>query len=166
MKKRVFAFLLTIAIVVSACGCQSNQTAETADQLSVFALKNVYVEDINTNEFTKYYEEQSGIHVNWEIASGDASQAFNLKIASGQYPDIFYGFPIGPAEQKLYAKSGILIDLTDYIDKYAPNIKKMFEEKPVIIPGFKMKAVHIASKLLPSSITSEFAYEIQRRKRK
>lgn len=130
MKKRVFAFLLTIAIVVSACGCQSNQTAETADQLSVFALKNVYVEDINTNEFTKYYEEQSGIHVNWEIASGDASQAFNLKIASGQYPDIFYGFPIGPAEQKLYAKSGILIDLTDYIDKYAPNIKKMFEEKP------------------------------------
>ena len=91
MKKRFFAFLLTLALAVSVCGCRNGQTAETADELSVFALKNVYVEDINTNEFTKYYEEQSGIHINWEIASGDASQAFNLKIASGQYPDIFYG---------------------------------------------------------------------------
>ena len=52
----------------------------------------------------------------------------------------------------------------EYVAEY--GINKMFEEKPVIIPGFKMKAVHIASKLLPSSITSEFAYEIQRRKRK
>ena len=52
----------------------------------------------------------------------------------------------------------------EYVAEY--GINKMFEEKPVIIPGFKMKCVHIASKLLPSSIISEFAYEIQRRKRK
>ena len=52
----------------------------------------------------------------------------------------------------------------EYVAEY--GINKMFEEKPVIIPGFKMKFVHVASKLLPSSLTSEFAYEIQRRKRK
>ena len=51
-----------------------------------------------------------------------------------------------------------------YVARYA--IDEMLKNKMLIIPGFKMKAVHIASKLLPSSITSEFAYEIQRRKRK
>ena len=52
----------------------------------------------------------------------------------------------------------------EYIAEYGVN--KMFEENPVIIPGFRMKLVHIASKLLPSSLTSEFAYWIQKRKRK
>lgn len=52
----------------------------------------------------------------------------------------------------------------EYVAEY--GINKMFEEKPVIVPGLKMKFVHLASKLLPSSITSEFAYEIQKRKRK
>ena len=52
----------------------------------------------------------------------------------------------------------------EYVAEYGVN--KLFEEKPVIVPGIKMKLVHLASKLLPSRITSEFAYEIQRRKRK
>lgn len=52
----------------------------------------------------------------------------------------------------------------EYVAEY--GINKMFEERPVIVPGFKMKFVHLVSKLLPSSVTSEFAYEIQRRKRK
>ena len=52
----------------------------------------------------------------------------------------------------------------EYVAEYGVN--KLFEEKTVIVPGIKMKLVHLASKLLPSKITSEFAYEIQRRKRK
>ena len=52
----------------------------------------------------------------------------------------------------------------EYVAEY--GINKMFEEKAVIVPGLKMKLVHLASKILPSSVTSEFAYEIQKRKRK
>lgn len=52
----------------------------------------------------------------------------------------------------------------EYVAEYAIN--KMFEEKLVIIPGWRMKFVHIASKLLPDSITRKFAYEVQRKKRK
>ena len=52
----------------------------------------------------------------------------------------------------------------EYVAEY--GINKMFEEKPVIVPGLKMKLVHLASKILPSGITSELAYVIQKRKRK
>lgn len=52
----------------------------------------------------------------------------------------------------------------EYVAEY--GINKMFEEKAVIVPGLKMKLIHLASKILPDSITREFAYEVQRRKRK
>lgn len=52
----------------------------------------------------------------------------------------------------------------DYVAEY--GINKMFEEKTVIIPGAKMKFIHIASKLLPSSLLSSIAYEVQKKKRK
>ena len=52
----------------------------------------------------------------------------------------------------------------EYVAEY--GINKMFEEKTVIIPGIKMKLIHFASKILPDSVTREFAFEIQRRKRK
>ena len=51
----------------------------------------------------------------------------------------------------------------DYVAEY--GINKMFEEKLVIVPGLKMKFVHLASKLLPSRLMSRMAYTIQKRKR-
>lgn len=52
----------------------------------------------------------------------------------------------------------------EYVAEYGVN--KMFEEKTVIVPGFKMKFVHLASKLFPSIITTNVAYEVQKRKRR
>lgn len=52
----------------------------------------------------------------------------------------------------------------DYIAEY--GINKMFEEKSVIVPGLKMKFVHLASKILPSSLLSNLAFEVQKKKRK
>ena len=52
----------------------------------------------------------------------------------------------------------------EYVAEY--GINKMFEEKLVIVPGLRMKFVHLASKIFPSSITSKVAYEIQKRKRR
>lgn len=52
----------------------------------------------------------------------------------------------------------------DYIAEY--GINKMFEEKAVIVPGVKMKFIHLASKILPSSLMSNLAFEVQKKKRK
>ncbi len=52
----------------------------------------------------------------------------------------------------------------EFVAEY--GINKMFEEKTVIVPGIKMKIVHIASKILPSSLMSNLAYIMQKKKRK
>ena len=52
----------------------------------------------------------------------------------------------------------------EFVAEY--GINKMFEEKTVIVPGIKMKIVHIASKILPSSLMSNMAYIMQKKKRK
>ena len=51
-----------------------------------------------------------------------------------------------------------------FVAEYAVN--KMFDEKLLIVPGFKMKALHVVSKFVPSFIIRGVAYKIQRRKRK
>lgn len=52
----------------------------------------------------------------------------------------------------------------DFVAEY--GINKMFEEKTVIIPGIKMKIVHVASKILPSKWMSNMAYMVQKKKLK
>ena len=62
-------------------------------------------------------------------SNSNESEAFNLMVSSGELADI-----IGhssTAEMEKLGRDGGLIDLTDLIDKYAPNIKKTMETDPV-----------------------------------
>lgn len=89
--------------------------------------------DVETNWFTKEYEEMTGVHVNWEMVIGDTAQRaqkVNLKLTSGQYPDVFSKCTISRSQQVMYGKQGIFLPLNDLIDNHTVNIKKMFEEVP------------------------------------
>ncbi len=153
MKKRVIGMMLVTSMLcaglISGCGNQqgasssdvtttevSGETSKTTEtqpeepkELSVLSEVNAFVENIETNEFTIWYEEYSGIHVNWEIAE-DPKQAFSLKVVGDDLPDVLYGANVSPAERDLYGIDGVFIDLTDLIEEHAPNIKRMFEENP------------------------------------
>lgn len=59
----------------------------------------------------------------------DAASAYNLMMASGDLADIIGS---DKASIEKYIDQGVFIDLTDLIDKHAPNIKKFFEENPDI----------------------------------
>lgn len=50
------------------------------------------------------------------------------------------------------------------VSKYA--VKKMFERKMVIIPGFIMRLLTTFNKIIPTSILLKFAYNIQKKKEK
>ncbi len=89
--------------------------------------------DVETNWFTKEYEKMTGVHVNWEVVIGDATQRaqkLNLKLTSGQYPDVFSKCAISRSQQVMYGSQGVFLPLNDLIDKYTVNVKKMFEEVP------------------------------------
>lgn len=102
--------------------------------LTVFALQDINIEDMETNLFTKEYEEKTNIHINWEMVPKQGLQEKrNLILASGDYPDIMFGTQLTLEEQMLYGTQGALIPLNDLIEKYGVNIKKLFDT----IPWFK-----------------------------
>ncbi len=91
--------------------------------------------DWEQNRFVNQIEEKANIKL--EIIStplADALQKRNLMLASGDYPDlILTDWPtvFTKSDVMQYAvKEGILLPITDYIDKYGNNIKRIFEENP------------------------------------
>lgn len=84
-----------------------------------------------TNEFTKWYEEQTNIHIEWDVVlSNNPIEQLNLKLASGQYPDVIMGFPITPTQMMIYGKQGVFLPLNDMIEKSGVEIKKAFVDTP------------------------------------
>ncbi len=87
--------------------------------------------EIESNWFTKYYEEKTNVHIEWEMVTGDVSQRtqkVNLKLASGDYPDVFSMSAISRSQQAMYGSQGVFIPLNDLIEKDTVNIKQMFNE--------------------------------------
>lgn len=65
----------------------------------------------------------------------DFSTRFNLTFASGELPDVIFGTDqntMTPALEVDYGQQGLLLPLNDLIDDYAPNLKKLLEERPEV----------------------------------
>lgn len=85
------------------------------------------------------YEERSNIHVNFEmIPHGSIEEKRNLKLVSGELPDAFYRMGLSQRDLMKYGEQGILIELNDLIDDYAPNLKAIIEENPEVKKGITM----------------------------
>jgi putative aldouronate transport system substrate-binding protein len=91
------------------------------------------VEDYNTNRFTKYMEELTGVKVNYiMIPEQAATEKLALVLASGDYPDAFLGFAVSNELETNYgAMEGLFLPLNEYYSKdWMPNMMKAFEEFP------------------------------------
>jgi putative aldouronate transport system substrate-binding protein len=96
---------------------------------SVFSVKAPIQGDWEAMPFWTEMEKLTNIHFTFDLVSPDALQERkNLLLASGDYPDIFYGANITGDEELTYGTQGIFIKLNALIDQYAPNIKKFFDE--------------------------------------
>jgi len=77
----------------------------------------------NDSHTYKLMEQMSNVHIEWEQpAQGMDIEQFGLIIASGNFPDVFFGgkeYYIGGVDR--YIEDGLLRDLTDLVDQYAPN---------------------------------------------
>lgn len=71
-----------------------------------------------------------------------------LLLGSEDLPDVFYAANLTLQEQMEYGSNGFLISLEDLIDEYAPNIKKMLEERPEVEKAITTPDGHIYA--LPS----------------
>lgn len=97
--------------------------------LTCFTMTMPNVEDLATNDFTKYLEEKTGIKVEFETGTRDDwEDKLNMSLQSGDYPDIIFG--VAPNMAKYGVKEGIFLQLDDYINEETmPNYYKMFKDK-------------------------------------
>lgn len=80
------------------------------------------------NDMTRWYEELTGVHIEWQVVQSEgAIQQLNLALASGDYPDIIYGFNWSPFELTMstigaYGGQGTFVALNDYLEDNAPHL--------------------------------------------
>ncbi len=103
--------------------------------LRVAAIPHVTVEDLTTNYATEWLEQQTGVHVEWNVLPRkDARQKINLMLTSAtDLPDVFLGNgAVTPEQAALYGGQGLFLPLNDFIDQYSTEVKRFFEENPLI----------------------------------
>lgn len=151
MKRKVVSLMLVSAMVagmLAGCGSDSGsskggsstetgsaaeasssgETADDADDKFPITFEYFNADGKNgnwDNPVAKAITEATGVtlDVSYPVASqGDAKEDVALMIANDEYPDMIYAK--GSATD-LY-QAGALIDMTDLIEKYGPNIKKMY----------------------------------------
>lgn len=145
MKKKLLAGLLAGCMAMSMAPVASAEAPEgfNATGMPIMNEKitlKVWIEggadiDWEQNALLKEIEEKSNIKL--EIISSplaDALQKRNLMLASGDYPDIIltdWTAIFSKSDVMQYAvKEGIFLPITDYIDEYGNNMKRIFEENP------------------------------------
>ncbi|MCC2684650.1 MAG: extracellular solute-binding protein [Paenibacillaceae bacterium] len=119
--------------IVSAAG-QFPLTSEKVT-LNVMVEGVASVQDYSTNNFTKWLEDKTNVHINWQVVPSDpqqAAQKLNLVLAGGDYPDVIMNFNITPTTQLIWGSQGVFLPLNDLIDKYGDETKKMFKDEPSI----------------------------------
>ncbi len=93
--------------------------------LTALVAQNPNIEDYATNDMTKYMEEKTNIHIEFEeLPHKESLTKLNLMIASNaKLPDMFVGQYLSNDAQALYGMEGVLIPLDSYIEEYGVEIK-------------------------------------------
>ncbi|MDF2922800.1 MAG: transporter substrate-binding protein [Paenibacillaceae bacterium] len=153
MRKNKWLLLPVAASLVlasAACGSQSDDGASNAASPAASATAAATVaatsgpkpelkalmrwmkDDYNTYPVAKMLEEKTGYKVTYDMLPADKpGDKLNLLIASSEPYDLISvgGDNTFKALYADYAKKGALVDLTQLIDKYGPNIKKAISQK-------------------------------------
>lgn len=142
----VLALMLLLTMGASAAtlsGVNEFPIVTEPATLSVWTQLDTVIEDLETNGTTAWYEEKTGVHIDWtQIAPGERDTKLNLSIASGDYPDIYSTyFSVDQISQ--YGPAGILIPLEDLIEEHSFYIKQVLDERPDIREAITAPDGHI-----------------------
>jgi len=113
-----------------ASGAEASGSASAGGELKPITFS-FYSEDPSPNwanmqdDIGKVITEKTGVTLNAEFAVGDPAQKSALIATSGKYPDIISA----KGSINKFVDAGAVIDLTELIDKYGPNIKKVYGDQ-------------------------------------
>ncbi len=111
--------------------------------------------DIPSMEITKRLDSMTNVLIRGEfLYPSGREEKKNLLLASGDLPELFLGSAaISASDLVIYGPQGLFLPLADLIDKWAPNVTKLYEKRPeykkaVIAPDGKMYSIPSINELL------------------
>lgn len=133
--KRIISMLLVLVMIlglITSCGKNVEDLPEGTVKLTVGIPQRATVTDYDNNAFTEYLEKTANVEIEFTYFSSDSGeykkQLALMCGANETLPDVILGFEFSHYIVNQYGEDGYFIDLTDYIEEYAPNYKKMLNE--------------------------------------
>lgn len=148
-KKKCSAVALALIVVMMIAGCSSSKKTAIGVAPDVsedkygfeYPLKTDKTLTVWTNRkpdpayltfedqpIMKEMEKRTGVKAQYIFSSGDSNEAFNLLIASGEYPDIIINTWLGSAYNPANAiREGVIYPIDDIVKAYTPNFRKHLE---------------------------------------
>ncbi len=159
--KKWFTLMIGMIMITSLLGgCSSKAPeAETAEKketstnltesgmpivkepitVKFFAPKRFASQKLNDIMIWNEYKKMTNINVEWnDVSREQLAEKKNIILASGEYPDVFYGSRFSSSDLQKYGQQGVFIKLNDLIDNYAPNIKRILDQNPDIKKAMTM----------------------------
>ena len=137
----IVAMLLVIVLPLSAGGSKESATTEDGRPIiTMWAPLNPNIAQVaqsfGDTVYWQQLQERTGVQIEFQHVTDSGSnstEAFNILVASGDYPDIiqykWISYPGGPAAA---IADKVIIPLNDVFEKYCPNITAFLEEHPDI----------------------------------
>lgn len=97
-------------------------------KLSAYTIALPAIKDFETNDFTKFLEKKTGIHIDFQTGSPEEwEDKLNMTLQGDDYPDIIFGTMVNT--EKYGVGEGIFIPLDKYInEKNCPNYIKAMKQ--------------------------------------
>ena len=148
LNKKMLAFvtLLVLSLIAGAVGAQGPGVSEPGTlpivdepvTIEVMVRQRPGVEDYETNAYTLWFEEQTGVDLVFDVApqnEDEALIALNVVLASGDLPDLFLGMPFSNATLAQLGADGLLLPLNDLIETEGTESYRIFhEDRPHLLP--------------------------------
>lgn len=152
MKKRLLAGILTAVLcstTLSGCGStlfgyKVNRAATASAESVRLPLKTKQTitgltsypsgteSAPNKRVIFERLEKKTNVHVDWKsIASDQWGDKISLQMVNfSTLPDFIFSAGFSDSDLLKYGEQELILPLEDYIDKYMPNLKKVFDEYP------------------------------------
>ena len=163
IRKMWGAFLMTLTAAGLLSGCQQEASVSEDGVVELTFYNADGQDDPWTDPVAEVLTEKTGVRLKTEYPVAADDQTVALMIAAQDYPDMIYAK--GDANSLIDA--GALIDMTDLIEEYGPNIKKMYgdefeklrysEEDPSI---YQLSSYAVGGTFLENSGTAQIQWAV------
>ena len=132
--KKILTLVLALALLIPATGMAFNETGyPICDDVITITVSGANSGTTDWNDTNMVAEIEKRLGIKLECTSFEAdiwSTQFTLMLASEELPDIVINPGITLSEVSNYGAQGYFLDMSEYIEKYAPNIQAAMEKFP------------------------------------